>query len=58
MAKELHIFGNLGPPLPTVTEKDDGKILTVQGGKWSAQEDEDCRSLTNLEIEQLLNNFT
>jgi hypothetical protein len=44
--------------LPSVTEKDEGKVLMVQGGKWTAQEDEDCRPLSNLEIEKLLNNFT
>ena len=43
--------------LPPVTENDEGKILTVQGGKWTADADEN-RSLTNLEIEKLLNNFT
>ena len=48
--------GGNGSPLPTVTEKDEGKVLTVQGGKWIAQEDE--KPLTNMEIENLLNNFT
>lgn len=43
--------------LPPVTENDEGKILTVQGGKWTADADEN-RPLTNLEIEKLLNNFT
>lgn len=43
--------------LPPVTENDEGKILTVQGGKWTADSNEN-RPLTNLEIEKLLNNFT
>lgn len=43
--------------LPTVTEEDNGKVLKVQSGQWSAAEDE-CRPLSNLEIEKLLNNFT
>lgn len=47
--------GSGGTSLPAVTKQDDGKVLTVQGGKWSAQEDED--PLTNIEIENLLNNF-
>ena len=51
-------YGGNASALPTVTEEDNGKILTVQGGKWTAQEDEDCRPLSNLEIEKLLNNFT
>lgn len=48
--------GGSGSDLPAVTAKDEGKVLTVQGGKWSAQEDEE--PLTNMEIENLLNNFT
>ena len=48
--------GSGGASLPTVTRQDDGKVLTVHDGKWSAQEDED--PLTNIEIEKLLNNFT
>lgn len=40
--------------LPTVTENDEGKILTVQGGKWTADADEN-RPLTNLEIEKIIN---
>jgi hypothetical protein len=44
--------------LPTVTEKDEGKALKVQGGKWTAQEDETAEALSNIEIENLLKNFT
>ena len=36
MAKELHIIGNLG--IPAVTEKDEGKVLQVEGGKWAAKD--------------------
>jgi hypothetical protein len=50
------IGGVSGSDLPAVTEKDEGKVLTVQGGRWTAQEDEE--PLTNMEIENLLNNFT
>ena len=46
-----------GAALPKVTEEDNGKLLKVKGGQWSAAED-DCRPLSNLEIENLLNNFT
>lgn len=55
MAKKIQLIGSV---LPAVTEKDEGKKLTVHDGKWTAQEDEDCKPLTNLEIEKLLNNFT
>lgn len=44
--------------LPTVTDKDEGKALKVQGGKWIPQEDESAEALSNLEIEKILNNFT
>lgn len=44
--------------LPTVTDKDEGKSLKVQGGKWTPQEDETAEALSNLEIEKILNNFT
>ena len=57
MAKELHVFGSLGPQLPTVTEKDDGKVLKVQSGQWSKGTDETAEALTNSEIEELLKNF-
>lgn len=56
MAKELHIYGSLG--IPTVTDKDEGKVLKAQGGKWTAQEDETAEALSNLEIEEILKNFT
>ena len=41
-----------GTSLPMVTEQDNGKILKVDGGKWSSADD--CKPLTNLEIEELL----
>ena len=44
--------------LPAETDKDEGKALKVQGGKWAAQEDETAEALSNLEIEKILNNFT
>lgn len=44
--------------LPTVTEQDEGKVLKAQGGKWIAQEDEAAEALSNIEIENLLKNFT
>lgn len=44
--------------LPTVTDKDEGKALKVQGGKWTPQEDESAEALSNHEIEKILNNFT
>lgn len=45
-----------GTSLPTVTEEDNGKVLKVQDGDWSVEED-DATALTNLEIEELLKNF-
>lgn len=33
MAKQLHIFGNLG--IPTVAEEDEGKVLQAEGGEWT-----------------------
>ena len=47
-----------GAHLPRVTEEDDGKVLKVHSGEWSVREDETARPLTNIEIENLLNNFT
>lgn len=44
--------------LPTVTDKDEGKALKVQGGKWTAKEDETAEALNNIEIEEILNRFT
>lgn len=29
---------DVGSSLPTVTEKDEGKILQVEGGKWAAKD--------------------
>ncbi len=58
MAKELHVFGNLGSQLPAVTEEDNGKVLKVQDGQWTKGSDETAEALSNLEIEALLNNFT
>lgn len=48
---------NAGSQLPTVTEKDDGKVLKVQGGLWSKGSDETAEALTNSEIEAILNGF-
>lgn len=49
---------DIGETLPTVTNGDEGKILKAQGGKWTVQEDETAEALSNLEIEELLKNFT
>ncbi len=43
--------------LPVVTEDDDGKVLKAHGGKWTAQEEEEPESLSNLDIEEILKNF-
>lgn len=43
--------------LPTVTEKDNGKVLKAQNGQWVTEEDETAEALSNLEIETLLKNF-
>ena len=45
-----------GTFLPKVTEQDDGKVLKVEGGQWSAGED-DATPLSNFDIETLLTNF-
>lgn len=49
---------SFGTPLPTIAEEDNGKVLKAQGGKWLAQEDEVAEPLSNIEIEELLKNFT
>lgn len=54
LAEKLEEFS----PLPTITENDNGKVLKAQGGKWAVQEDETSEALSNLEIEELLKNFT
>lgn len=43
--------------LPTITEKDDGKVLKAQNCQWVADEDETAEALSNLEIEELLKKF-
>ncbi len=43
--------------LPNVKEKDDGKVLKVQGGAWSVGDDNEATPLSNLEIEELIRNF-
>lgn len=49
---------DLGEFLPTVTDEDEGKILKAQGGKWTVEEDKTAEALSNIEIEELLGNFT
>lgn len=49
-------IGN-GVFLPTVTEKDEGKVLKAQKGQWVA-EDDTADALSNLEIESLLKKFS
>ena len=49
---------DIGETLPTVTDNDEGKILKAQGGKWTVQDDQTAEALSNLEIENLLKNFT
>ena len=49
---------DIGETLPAVTDEDEGKILKAQGGKWTVEEDETAEALSNIEIEELLRNFT
>ena len=49
---------SFGTPLPEVSDEDNGKVLKAQGGQWVAKEDETAESLSNIEIENLLKNFT
>lgn len=56
MAKKLQVIGDFGTDLPEVTQEDNGKVLTAKQGEWVAEET--AAPLTNMEIEQLLNNFS
>lgn len=52
LAENLEDFS----PLPIITENDNGKVLKAQGGKWTVQDDATAKALSNLEIEELIEN--
>ena len=44
----------LNNPIPQVTEKDEGKILQVKDGKWSAEEIATGETATDKEVEKVI----